>query len=107
MYETEALPFEMTGLENYTRYWVKVAGVKDGVEGQASDTVTQIPEEIARSEKARAFSDWEAVATEVLNGNAGFDQIEKNLNFDVKRPNLRKPDFYHFFHSWGKVWRDG
>lgn len=86
VYETEALPFEITGLENYTRYWVKVAGVKDGVEGQASDTVTQIPEEIARSEKARAFSDWEAVATEVLNGNAGFDQIEKNLNFDVSGP---------------------
>lgn len=81
---TEELPCKLEGLTNYKRYDVFVTGIKDGAESTGSESVSEIPEEVKRTDAQRAYNDWLEVQEKVLNGNADFSNIVSNLDFDVK-----------------------
>ncbi|MEY8427370.1 Ig-like domain-containing protein [Lachnospiraceae bacterium 46-15] len=83
---TKTLPYKLEGLSNYKRYDVLVTGIKDGMESADSESVSEIPEEVKRTDAQRAYHDWLEVRKKVLNGNADFSNIVSNLNFDVKGP---------------------
>ncbi|OMD12990.1 hypothetical protein BJP48_09315 [Paenibacillus odorifer] len=82
--EANNLPYTITNLVNYKKYYVAVAGVKAGTEGTRSDVVSGIPEERPMSDSERATKDIEAAWDVVLNGNQSFDAITGNLNFAVQ-----------------------
>ena len=83
---TKTLPCKLEGLSNYKRYDVLVTGIKDGTESANSESVSEIPEEVKRTDAQRAYYDWLEVQEKVLNGNTDFSNIISNLNFDVKGP---------------------
>lgn len=81
--ETKSLPCVLENLENYKRYEVFVTGVKNGAESSDSVSVSQIPEKVKQSDARRAYSDWQKVQEQVLNGNVDFAHVESALNFHV------------------------
>ncbi len=81
-----ALPYTIASLDNYKRYYVAVSGVKDGVEGPLSEIVSNVPEKTPRTERERAYADYESVKAMILNGNADFDNVTRSLNFNVTGP---------------------
>lgn len=82
--EAKKLPYAITKLDNYKKYYVAVAGVKAGKEGARSDVVIGIPEQKQLSDRERAVKDLEAAWESVLNGNKSFYAITGNLNFRVQ-----------------------
>jgi hypothetical protein len=78
----EGLPARIPGLDNFTRYYVAVAGVAGGVESDMSAAASDVPGAAGLSPAERALDDWEAVKPAVLNGSAGFDSITGSLKFD-------------------------
>jgi len=81
---TETLPCKLEGLTNYKRYDVFVTGMKGDTESAGSESISEIPEEIRRTDAQRAYNDWLEVQEKVLNGNTDFANIVSNLKFDVK-----------------------
>ena len=86
VHTTDSLPYVVENLENYQRYYVAVSGVKAGKEGSMSELLSEVPEQTPRTERERAYADYEAVRDEILNGNKGFDALRKALNFNVTGP---------------------
>ena len=84
--DTEEFPCKVEGLTNYKRYDVFVTGIKDGAESTDSKSVSEIPEEVKRTDAQRAYYDWLALQEKVLNGNADFSNVVSDLDFDVKGP---------------------
>ncbi|HCC34278.1 MAG TPA: hypothetical protein DEQ02_01055, partial [Ruminococcaceae bacterium] len=81
--EAQSLPFVVDGLENYKKYYVAVSGIKDGTESGLSDTLSEIPEDTPRTDKQRAYADWQAALSDILAENPNFDNITSSLNFDI------------------------
>lgn len=82
----ESLPATITGLDNYTRYYFSVSILRDGEEGRRSQTVAAVPEGQAMSDVQRAYLDYQASISAILNGNASFEQVTGDLNFQVEGP---------------------
>mgnify|MGYP002706734670 CR=1 FL=1 len=59
--DTEEFPCKVEGLTNYKRYDVFVTGIKDGAESTDSKSVSEIPEEVKRTDAQRAYYDWLAL----------------------------------------------
>lgn len=85
-FETESLPYTITGLDNYQKYYVSVVGIKDGVPSDMSDIVNQVPEEEPKSDAERAAIDFEKTIDAILNGNESVKNVKTDLNFDVTGP---------------------
>lgn len=81
--EASKMPYLLDNLENYKRYDVFVTGVKNGRESSDSQLVSQIPEKTAQTDARRAYSDWEEVREQVLNGNEDFSKVAHALDFHV------------------------
>lgn len=81
--EATKLPYSIQDLENYTTYYVAIAGVKNGKEGVRSVIVSGIPEEVKRTDRERAIADLEAAMKTILNGNTRFDALKQKLNFVI------------------------
>ena len=77
------LPYLVSNLENYKRYDVFVTGLKGGQESSDSEAVSQIPEQVSRTDAQRAYSDWLEVKEKVLNGNTDFAHVLGGLDFHV------------------------
>ncbi len=64
-----AMPYTLGGLNNDQRYYVSVSGIKNGVEGERSPVIAEIPEEITKGKEERARLDLESALPAILNGN--------------------------------------
>ncbi len=71
-----------------------VTGIKDGTESANSESVSEIPEEVKRTDAQRAYYDWLEVQEKVLNGNTDFSNIISNLNFDVKARHMEQNSYF-------------
>ncbi len=83
MKQTAKLPYLVNNLENYKRYDVFVTGLKGGQESSDSEIVSQIPEQTARTDAQRAYSDWLEIKARVLGGNTDFAHVLQRLDFNV------------------------
>lgn len=77
------LPYVIGGLTNYNRYYISVSGIKDGVEGPRTPVESEVPEDSIKTDRERAYIDWENTINDILNGNTDFGNITNNLNFNV------------------------
>jgi hypothetical protein len=64
-----SMPFVIGGLTNLVKYYVAVAGVKDGAEGIPSAVLRVVPEEYPLSDEERAAVDLDAAIPVIMNGN--------------------------------------
>lgn len=71
VYETTEMPYEISGLDNYVKYYVAVSGIKDGFESGKSGVSSAMPEEEGIDDAQRAQKDLEATLPTILNGNTG------------------------------------
>lgn len=83
-YSTTRLPFTINGLDNNTKYYVAIQGVKNLMDGNLSEFVSGVPEEGGgkTSLEEKVDRDFVTILPQILNGNSNLGNITGNLKFE-------------------------
>lgn len=83
-YSTTSLPFTINGLDNHTKYYVAIQGVKNSIDGNLSEFVSGVPEEGGGKAtlEEKVNRDLVTILPQILNGNSDLGNITDKLKFE-------------------------